>query len=154
LVVGLRKGVTYVRTKNQKILSSSKGIKKARAGLVNTVCKDFVEHFDGPGAAQPVTDAPGFLLAIKGLDIIGPHKVEHGVILFDGGWVTKAALVRVLVQLEIFGVLPIHPVVLLDEATTHKAHNPCRVILYIAGEDNIVALSAEYARAVGVLFSE
>jgi hypothetical protein len=80
--------------------------------------------------------------------------VEHRVVLFNGGWVTKAALVGVLVQLEVLRVLTICPVILLDEAAAPKAHNPRHVISYFAGEENIVASSAEYARAIGVLLSE
>jgi hypothetical protein len=43
---------------------------------------------------------------------------------------------------------------LLDKAATHKAHNPCCVVTYVAGEDNIVLSGAEYARADGVVFDE
>ncbi len=74
--------------------------------------------------------------------------MEHCVFFLNRDRVTEAALIGVLVGLEILQGLPNRPIILLDEPALSKAHDPCDVLAHIARLDDVVALSAEYARAI------
>jgi hypothetical protein len=56
----------------------------------------------------------GFLATVDCLYIVGPDEVEYGIVALWYAWVPLHSLVMILVQLQLFGVLPVRPVCLFE----------------------------------------
>ncbi len=65
--------------------------------------------------------------------------MKDGIIFINSSGVPKASLVKLLVELEVLRVLPVSPIVLLDQVAVCEAHDACGVVVYIAKEDNVIA---------------
>jgi hypothetical protein len=74
--------------------------------------------------------------------------VEDGIIFIKSSGATEVSLVKVLVELEILRVLPVSPIILLDQAAACEAHDVCGVVADVAREDNVVALGLQDSRSI------
>ncbi len=118
--------------------------------MVDATRVDFVEDLDGAGTTGAITDTSGLFTSVEGLDIVSPHQVEYCIFLVNGNGVTKTALVHILIELEVLTVLPVHPVILLEEMAMGKVHDACDVLADVTGRDNVVASCAKNTRGIWV----
>ncbi len=103
--------------------------------------------------AGAIAHTAGLLAAIEGLNIKCPHEVKHSVVLFDRRRFSKASLIVVLIQLEVFQVLQIGPAILLEQATLRKAQDTCRRVPDVAREFNVIAAYTLESRVIAEEFN-
>ncbi len=107
-------GVRDVSTKHKEILGCRDRIEETGAGLIDTVCIRLIQYTNHTRACGAVTNTARLFPAIDSLDRLGPNKVENRIVFCRNHGVTEHALSVVLIQLKVFGVLPIQPVILLE----------------------------------------
>ena len=99
---GFRKGITNISSIYNEVLCHGNPVEQAKAGLVNTIGISFVKDLDGARAAGTIAHASRLLATIKHLDVVGPDKMEDGVVLIHRNGVTKHGLFVILVKLKVF----------------------------------------------------
>ncbi len=137
---GFGKSVANIRSKNQHVFCRSDGVEKAGACLVDAVGIHLIKYFHRAGPAGAVTHTMCFLSPINRFDGIGPDEVKDRVIFLHWCRGAKTSLIRILVQLEIFRVLPVHPILLFQEFTACESHDAGRVLVNIARFDDVITL--------------
>ncbi len=99
---GFREGITNISSIYNEVLRHGNCVEQARAGLVNTIGISFIKDLDGAQVAGTITHASRLLATIKRLDVVGPDKMEDGVVLIHHNGVTKHGLFVILVKLKVF----------------------------------------------------
>ncbi len=99
---GFREGITNISSIYNEVLRHGNRVEQARAGLVNAIGISFVKDLDGAQAAGTIAHALRLLATIKRLDVVGPDKMEDGVVLIHRDGVTKHGLFVILVKLKVF----------------------------------------------------
>jgi hypothetical protein len=87
---------------------------------------------------RSVTDATCLFTTVKCFDIVCPYQVEDRIIRENQDRVTKHTLGVILIQLEIFRILPVGPIILLEETSSRETHNSSGVVVDITGFHNII----------------
>jgi hypothetical protein len=64
-----------------------------------------------------ITDTSGFLTSVNDFDGVCPNQVKHYTILLAGDRISKHSLSVILIQLEVFRILPVQPIILLQQFT-------------------------------------
>jgi hypothetical protein len=124
-----RERIRHIGSIYQQVSNSSNTIEHPRAGLVNTVCIRLVKDEGFACAGGAIADAASLFTMIKGFNNVGPHYVEHGHIIVDKSRLSKHALCIVLVELQIFQILPFRPIRAFEEFTTGKPHHFCHNVV-------------------------
>jgi hypothetical protein len=57
--------------------------------------------------AGTIADVMSLFSSVNSLGIVRPNQVEDCVIFLYGCWCPEAALIGVLIKLQVFGVLPV-----------------------------------------------
>ena len=74
--------------------------------------------------------------------------MEDRIIRIDQHRATKHTLGVILIQLEIFRLLPVGPIILLEETSSRETHNSRGVVVDITGFHNIIKSFTPKCRAV------
>jgi hypothetical protein len=94
-----RESIADVRAIYDQIFCGANGVKEARTGLVDAVGVDFIQDLHRARPAGSITDTTSLFASVERLDVVRPHEVEYGVVLFHSRRDTEAFLIIILVEL-------------------------------------------------------
>ncbi len=134
-------GIGDVRAVDEKVFRGCNGIKHSSTRLIDAVSISFCEDLYFSRPCGTIADTLGLLPSIDCFNVISPNQVEDRIIRSNGDGCTKHALILVLVQLEVFGELPIVPVFLLGELATCELHYFSGVVQDVAIRHYIIGWS-------------
>ncbi len=103
---GFSKGIGYVGAEDKEVFRCSDSIEEAGTRLVDTNSIRFGQDTYHTGACGAIADTSCLFAAVHCLYGVGPDEMKDGIIIFGGDWLPEHALRVVLVELEIFQLLP------------------------------------------------